>query len=106
MKRYDMIAVTRCGEGWQELQEEPEGEWVSYDEASAQIERMRVALQYIHDWSEAYPLGFADGMFDEPDMAEVQRRLGDELLTRLSAHNFRHVLNGIKAHVRAALEEK
>ena len=32
IQRYDMIAVTRCGEGWQELQREPEGEWMCYED--------------------------------------------------------------------------
>ena len=35
--RYDMIAVTRCGEGWQELQREPEGDWMRYEDHLAAI---------------------------------------------------------------------
>ena len=53
---------------------------------------LRAKLQQISDWCEAYPLD----VFTEPDMVEVRRMLGDTLLTQLSAHNFRHVLNGVK----------
>ena len=53
---------------------------------------LRAKLQQISDWCEAYPLD----VFTEPDMVEVRRMLGDTLLTQLSAHNFRHVINGVK----------
>lgn len=53
---------------------------------------LRAKMQQIDDWCEAYPLD----VFTEPDMAEVRKLLGDTLLTQLSAHNFRHVLNGVK----------
>lgn len=39
VKRYEMISVTRCGEGWQELQRDPEGDWVQYDDYAA-LERV------------------------------------------------------------------
>lgn len=65
--------------------------------------RLEQALEHIRDWYNAYPRGFEGGIFDEPDMKEVRRLLGDDLLTKLSAHNFRHVLNGIKGYVDAAL---
>ncbi len=51
LKRYDMILTTRCGEGWQELQPEPEGEWVRFDDVDALIaerDRLRSALESIH----------------------------------------------------------
>ena len=46
VKRYDMITVTRCGEGWQELQREDLGEWVSYDDylALLQVAEQRLNL--------------------------------------------------------------
>ena len=53
---------------------------------------LRAKLQQISDWCEAYPLD----VFTEPDMVEVRKLLGDTLLTQLSAHNFRHVIDGIK----------
>ena len=53
---------------------------------------LRAKFQQISDWCEAYPLD----VFTEPDMVEVRRMLGDTLLTQLSAHNFRHVINGVK----------
>ena len=46
-KRYEMISVTRCGEGWQELQEEPEGDWMRYEDCESltrQNEALRDAL--------------------------------------------------------------
>lgn len=54
------------------------------------------ALQQIVDWCDAYPVGIADGIFAEPDMEEVRMMLGDELLTKVSASNFRHVLKGVR----------
>jgi hypothetical protein len=54
-------------------------------------------LQRISDWCEAYPLD----VFTEPDMEQVRKLLGDTLLTQLSAHNFRHVLDGIKGIIAA-----
>ena len=64
----------------------------SYAEMKRRYEARLVALQRISDWCEAYPLD----VFTEPDMEQVRRLLGDTLLTQLSAHNFRHVLDGIK----------
>lgn len=37
IRRYDMILTTRCGEGWQELQPEPEGEWMRYEDHLAAL---------------------------------------------------------------------
>ncbi|MBU6232176.1 hypothetical protein KGP36_06035 [Patescibacteria group bacterium] len=52
---------------------------------------LEAKLQRIADWCDAYPMD----VFTEPDMDEVRRLLGDSLLTRISAHNFRHVLKGV-----------
>ena len=38
LERYEMIAVTRCGEGWQELQKENEGSWVEYSAARTALD--------------------------------------------------------------------
>ena len=62
------------------------------DELREQNRELETQLQRISDWCEAYPLD----VFTEPDMEQVRRLLGDTLLTQLSAHNFRHVLDGIK----------
>ena len=51
-KRYEMIPVTRCGEGWQELQEEPEGDWMRYEDCEAltrQNAALRKALEAVRD---------------------------------------------------------
>ena len=78
------------------------GGWLNIAEGISLIERvskaeqerdaLRAKLQQISDWCEAYPLD----VFTEPDMVEVRKLLGDTLLTQLSAHNFRHVIDGIK----------
>ncbi len=60
--------------------------------AEQERDALRAKLQQISDWCEAYPLD----VFTEPDMVEVRKLLGDTLLTQLSAHNFRHVIDGIK----------
>jgi len=62
------------------------------DPKDRRIRELEEQLQRISDWCEAYPLD----VFTEPDMEQVRRLLGDTLLTQLSAHNFRHVLDGIK----------
>jgi sialic acid synthase SpsE len=69
----------------------------NFAEMQQRAELAEEQLRRIYDWCDAYPLGFGSGIFDEPDMKQVQALLGDELLTQLSAHNFRHVLNGVKA---------
>ena len=53
LNRYDMILTTRCGEGWQELQPEPEGEWVRFDDVGALLaerDRLRSALEGKDEW--------------------------------------------------------
>jgi hypothetical protein len=69
-------------------QPDPKGMWAKRED----VEDLLATLQLIRDWCDAYPLE----VFPEPDMADVRRKLGDSDLSRLSAHNFRHVLNGIK----------
>jgi hypothetical protein len=52
IRRFEMIAVTRCGEGWQELQREPEGDWVPYEDHIAAMDELRTqlsALQQRHE---------------------------------------------------------
>jgi hypothetical protein len=91
-----------------ELRETVKNSTAALTEAAAPPEQSNAeyALQRITEWCDAYPLDFAGGIFNEPDMEEVQRRLGPELLTQLSAHSFRHVLKGIKRIIdeAAALE--
>ena len=63
MERYEMISVTRCGEGWQELQKEEYGDWVLYEDVEAELatlrsenERLKAQLAALenpaatHDW--------------------------------------------------------
>ena len=66
---------------------------------------LREALPRIEAWAKAYPLD----LFPEPEWAEVKRLLGDDLLTRVSAANMRHVATKLweyLASARALLEGK
>lgn len=58
----------------------------------AELAEMQSTMSSITDWCDAYPLD----EFPELDMQEVRGKLGDSLLSRLSAYNMRHVLKGIK----------
>lgn len=62
------------------------------DEKNRENEKLQAKLTRIHDWTEAYPLE----QFPAPDWAEVKRLLGESLLSRVSAANMRHVVEGIK----------
>ena len=59
----------------------------------AQVAALEAQLTRIKEWCDAYPLE----QFPEPDMQRFLIALGPQLLSELSAHNYRHVLNGIKA---------
>src|ERR1700761_2946859 len=61
------------------------------DAANKRIEELRATLQRIVDWCEAYPVD----IFPEPDWADVKAKLGETLLSRVSASNMRHVCDGI-----------
>jgi hypothetical protein len=58
-----------------------------------QVAALEAQLTRIKEWCNAYPLE----QFPEPDMQRFLIALGPQLLSELSAHNYRHVLNGIKA---------
>lgn len=49
-------------------------------------------LHEIRVWCRAYPLA----VFPEPNWKEVERMLGSKMLTRVSASNMRHVVEGIQ----------
>jgi NTP pyrophosphatase (non-canonical NTP hydrolase) len=48
-------------------------------------------LARVKQWCEAYPID----LFIPPDWDEVKEKLGDKLLTRVSAANMRHITEGI-----------
>ena len=64
---------------------------VKVAQLEARLAALDTTLDRIKGWCEAYPLE----MFPEPDLKNVQRMLGDDLLSQVSAHNMRHVLKGI-----------
>ena len=56
-----------------------------------QIDHQYDAMQQISSWCQAYP----HDIFPEPDWVEAREKLGDSLLSRVSAANMRHVTEGI-----------
>jgi predicted nuclease with TOPRIM domain len=56
------------------------------------IDHQYDAMQQIKQWCEAYPVD----IFQEPDWSEVGSKLGSTMLSRVSASNMRHVVEGIK----------
>jgi hypothetical protein len=64
------------------------------------IDRLENALHQIRSWVDAYPLR----LFPEPDWSEVRQKLGDGLLTRVSAANMRHVISQVGRIVDAAMQ--
>jgi hypothetical protein len=76
----DRVEVTKLKERIAELEEFIETIDHQYD-----------AMQRIKSWCEAYPVD----IFTPPDWTEVKEKLGSELLTRVSASNMRHVVDGI-----------
>ncbi len=43
LKRYEMVSERRCGEAWQELQQDPLGDWCYYEDVAAlEAERDRL----------------------------------------------------------------
>ena len=74
------------------------------DKKDAEIEQLRAGLQQIESWSRAYPLE----MFPEPDFEKAHKLLqaGGMPLDAISAAAMRHVVEGVGAIARRALEEK
>lgn len=67
--------------------------------ATDTLERHTEALQSILLWCEAYPAS----VFVQPDLAEVQRKLGAETMTALHGSWARHLLTGIAGYARVGL---
>ena len=112
--RYGFVKSDGCGEILLPI---PDGNWVRYEDYAkleaqvaeadfnfggwraikkrleAQVAALEAQLTRIKEWCNAYPLE----QFPEPDMQRFLIALGPQLLSELSAHNYRHVLNGIKA---------
>ncbi len=66
------------------------------------MESLTDALERVVQWSEAYPLK----VFPEPDWEEVKRWLGPSLLSRISASNMRHVVEGVGKIAKQALADQ
>ena len=70
----------------------------------AENEKLRIALERIQTWSEAYPLT----AFPKPDLkkAHVVLKEAGMTLDAISADAMRHVINGVKNIVTEVLQEK
>lgn len=66
--------------------------------ARAEAEANSEAIEKIRQWCKAYPVD----VFTEPDWRVVKEKLGDILLTQVSASNMRHVVTGIQKIIDAA----
>lgn len=54
MKRYSMEQVTRCGEPWEELNENLEGEWVRYEDFQRFLKNGKKLLRWaLIEWAES-----------------------------------------------------
>lgn len=62
------------------------------EEFIEEIDHQYEAMQQIKAWCDAYPVD----VFTMPDWVEAKEKLGPELLSRVSAANMRHVVEGIK----------
>lgn len=62
------------------------------EEFIEEIDHQYETMQQIKAWCDAYP---AD-VFTMPDWVEAKEKLGPELLSRVSAANMRHVVDGIR----------
>jgi len=73
-------------------------------ELEAENQNLRVALEKIQSWCNAYPLK----VFPEPDFKAVHKALKDAGLSldAVSASNMRHVLDGIRGMVKDALKKQ
>ena len=73
------------------------------EEATAEIERLRDALEEIERWSDAYPIE----VFPEPDLGRAARRplAGGITLDAVSASAMRHVATEVGEIARRALED-
>lgn len=62
-----------------------------------EYEMLQDKLYPIEAWCRAYPIR----SFQEPDWKEVEQKLGKNLLSRVSASNMRHVVDGIQRIITA-----
>jgi len=61
-----------------------------------ELELANGKLDKINGWCKAYPIS----VFTEPDWNDVQSKLGNVLLTQVSASNMRHVVNGVSGIIK------
>jgi len=70
------------------------------EQAQDRIYAIEDSLQQVVNWANAYPLK----VFPEPNWKEVDRMLGSKILSRVSASNMRHVVEGVGKIAAEALE--
>lgn len=76
------------------LQSRVDGSEAELSRLRSQVEAMEDDRRRINDWCEAYPVG----IFPEPDWERAKELLGSTLLSRVSAANMRHVVEGFKRY--------
>jgi hypothetical protein len=101
VKRYDTILVTRCGEGWQELQEEPEGEWIRFEDyasLSAELAQWKTwgvvevavrnpsVAEYMKHWEERTEKAESALATARQALEQAQPILAEELQTLCSSY--------------------
>lgn len=47
IQRYEMVSLTRCGDAWQELKADKEGDWVSYDDYLSVVNELREGQMHL-----------------------------------------------------------
>lgn len=45
--RYEMVSLTRCGDAWQELKADKDGDWISYDDHLAATNELREGQMHL-----------------------------------------------------------
>lgn len=86
-----------------EVERDPCGAWQAIQSLAAESDRLRDALERIHQWSQSYP----DDVFPEPDFKHVALALSRAGLSlgTVSASNMRHVSRGVGKIAAAALNK-
>jgi chromosome segregation ATPase len=104
MKRYDMIRQTVMGEAWQDLEEEPDGEWIRYEDYEAlqsRLDAQRASLrstssaqeQRLRDELTAVQHEFESVRLERVQLETLYAEARDETLAlRMQVHDLNNAL--------------
>lgn len=79
--RYDLVDVTRCGEGWREMQRDDQyGDWVSYEDHIATLadERRRALEEVAARIIDTHRMGDRDAWLDLARLIRAKAHAGQE----------------------------